>query len=360
MKRVSPSHILAFILITILSIACENEIQLFPEEIPANIMVYGIMDANSENQNVKIRKTFGGNTDLAGMAGNPDLFSPPESMIVRIEEHADESIIDHPLKRELFPKDPGLFSDDENVVYQGSFWTQEARKYDLIIEDTITGEVIRASTNAVAPPVVRFPTAENVSYNFNDTLNPFYVKYAPTGVVHFQQFFINYVEILHSGDTLYKTATFELRPKFKHPLRRVITYTRTYHREYVLNIMRMLILQDEAVRERQLHSFEFAIWSGDEHLRDYIKLAERFNDNRRQYFTNIEGGLGIFASCAHTRIEGIWPRTAFYNLLATGEKLSHLDFSPERFRDEFRKEALPLPDLKSLSSGGVADQYKPD
>jgi hypothetical protein len=360
MKRVSPSRILAFTLIILLCIACENEIQLFPEEIPANIMVYGIMDANSADQNVKIRKTFGGNTNLVGMAGNPDLFSPPESMKVRIEEYTDEGVIDHPLTRELFPKDPGLFSDDENVVFQGSFWTKEAQRYDLIIEDTLTGEVIRSSTMAVAPPIVRFPTAENVSYNFNDTINPFYVKYKPTGVVHFQQFFINYVEILHSGDTLYKTATFELRPKFKHPLRRVITYTRTYHKEYVLNIMRMLILQDEEVRERQLHSFEFAIWAGDEYLRDYIKLAERFNDNRRQYFSNIEGGLGLFASCAHTRIEGIWPRTAFYNVLANTEKLSHLSFSAHRFKDEFRKGALPPPSFKSLSSSGVVNQINPD
>lgn len=360
MTLVSPLRSFGFLLIILLCFSCSNEIQLFPEEMESALMVYGILDANSDNQYVKIRKTFGGNSDLEGMAGDADRFNPPGSLLVRIDEWTDEGINSHQLIRSQLEKDPGIFSTAENVIYKGSFLPYAGKQYDLFIEDTASGEIIMASTHQIAPPVVRFPLLDHTVYSFADTLNPFYVKYVPSGSVHLQQFFINYIELLNSGDTLYKTVNFELNPIFKHPRINITTYTRTYHKDYVINIIRMLINEDEDVKERQLHSFDIVIWAGDEYLKDYLQLANQFNDNRRQFFSNIDGGMGIFAAAAHTNIEGIWPRSDFYDTLALTSRLEHLKFSAERFIGEFHKRPLPIPEFNFSLSNQIDDGILPE
>ena len=321
-------------------VSCENEIKLFPDDMPSQLMIYGILDANSDQQNIKIRKTFGGNSDLNGMTQNPDLFIPSDSLIVKLKEWREDGLVNHYLSPYTLAKESGQFSETGNIIYQGTIPLIMDTRYDLYIENTKTREVVRATTKAIEPPVMRFPTADHTVYRFADTINHFYIKYVPTGSVHLQQFFINYIELLYSGDTLFSTVDFQLTPKFIHPGRPVSTYTRTYSKDYVLNIMRMLIPEKAEVRERQLHSFDFIIWAGDEHLKDYVQLAEKYNDNRRQFFSNISGGLGIFAACAHTSIEGIWPRKEFYDTIANSFRLRNLHFSTERYKGEFKKEEV--------------------
>ncbi len=346
MTKVSIVRFIVFFQIILICFSCGNEIKLFPDEIPSEYMVYGILDANSDSQYVKIRKTFGGNSDLAGMTGNSALFNPPDSLEVRIEEWTETGVNFFPLTKSLLSKEPGLFDEETNIVFQGAFLPTEKTRYDLYIRDPETEKVIKASTEQIAKPIIRFPTTGHTVYRFADTLNAFYVKYVPTGSVHLQQFYINYIEILNSGDTLYKTANFELNPRFKHPLRPVVTYTRTYSKDYVVNLIRMLILKDESVIERQLHSFDFFVWAGDEYLKDYLQLAENYNDNRRQFFSNIDGGMGIFAACAHSKIEGVYPRQYFYDTLATAYRLKDLSFSKQRFEGEFIKKKPRIPDFK--------------
>lgn len=345
MDRYPFSRILGIVSVILICVSCGNEINLFPDEIPSAYMVYGILDANSEDQFVKIRKTFGGNSDIEELTGNNDLFNPPEYLSVEIEEWSDESSMIYPMTRNSLLKDPGLFADDINVIYHGSFLPEKTHRYNLLIKDPESGLVINASTQVVAPPNVRFPIVDHVKYRFSDTLNHFYVKYEPTGSVHMQQFFINYIEILHSGDTLFQTVCFNVRPRFKEPGRPVVTYTRTYSKNYVLNIMHMLIKEKESVAERQLHSFDFFVWAGDEHLKNYLQLSEKFNDNRRQFFSNIEGGLGIFAACSHVGLEGIWPLKYFYDTIANSSKISNLSFSNKRYSGEFMNGTRPFPIL---------------
>ena len=350
MIRPSFNYSILLLLISLVFCSCENEIQLFPEGTDSTLMVYGILDANSPNQYVKIRKTFGGNTDLAGLVGNHELSRPPDSLKVNILESLETRSYKHSLSRVDMLKEPGQFSDDENIIYQGSFWLIGTNRYDLIIDDPETGTQVTASTNAIEPPVLRFPTQGNTKYNFADTVNHFYVKYVPSGSVHLQQFYINYVEILNTGDTLFKTANFELHARFRHPARPVVTYTRTYSKDYVVNIIRYLVPEDYNVIERQLYSFDFVVWAGDEYLKDYLQLAEKFNDNRRQFFSNIEGGLGIFAACSHTSVEGIYPRQQFFDTLANSGRLKNLFFSNHRFGGEFIKSTKSIPNFKATSS----------
>ena len=324
---------------------CANDIHLFPEEVPSEYMVFGILDANSEDQFIKIRKTFGGNMSLNEMAGEPEMFLPPDSISVRVEEWTDDGIIFHPFEMQVLEKESGIFSELNNHIHYGKFGLEDGRKYGLRILDEESNIEITASTIAIDPPDLRFPTTGNTKYRFADTVNHFYVKYAPTGAVHLQQFFINYVDILKNGDTLFRTAKHELRPRFRHPEYPVVTYTRTYSKDYVVNIFRMIIEEDENVRERQLYSFDFLVWAGDEYLKDYLQLAEKFNDHRRQYFTNIEGGMGIFAACSHSGVDGIYPRQAFFDTLANAERLINHKFSNIRFRGDFVKGDVSFPEF---------------
>ena len=299
-------------------------------------MVFGILDANSDQQYVKIRMTFGGNSDLIGMTSNPELFIPPASLEVRIGEFEEDGKVDYILQRDVMVKDPGIFSVSNNVIYGGLFKVKGGSTYQLEIQDIPSGLEIKSSTVAIDPPKLRFPLGGNL-FNFADTVNPFYVKYEPTGSVHLQQFFINFAEMLHSGDTVFRTVRFDLNPRFKHPLRPVITYTRTYSKDYLLNIMRMLIKADENVAERQLFSFDIIIWAGDQYLKDYLQLSAKYNDHRRLFFSNIEGGLGLFAACSHVMIEEIYPRQQFFDTIARAERLKQLHFANRRFSGEFIK-----------------------
>ena len=125
MSKFTGIRLFSFILILLAGFGCANEIKLFPDEVPSEYMVFGIMDANSPNQYIKIRKTFGGNTGLEQMAANPDLFLPPDSIEVRLEEWTDDGIVFHPLKRIVLEKDVGLFAEHNNVVYHGLLELEE-------------------------------------------------------------------------------------------------------------------------------------------------------------------------------------------------------------------------------------------
>jgi hypothetical protein len=344
MKKFSGIRSLLLMPVLLLCCSCANEIRLFPENIPSEYMVFGILDANSDNQYIKIRKTFGGNSDLPGMTGNSELFSPPVTMTVKVEEWKEEDVVIHELSRDLIPKQPGLFDTDNNIIYSGIFAVMKGVEYHLFIEDASSGLEIKASTIAIEPPRLRFPMGGHI-FNFADTLNPFYVKYEPTGSVHLQQFFINFAELLNTGDTIFRTVRFDLNPRFKHPERPVLTYTRNYSKDYILNIMRMLILPDDDVAERQLYSFDIIVWAGDQYLKDYLQLADNYNDNRKQFFSNIEGGMGIFAACSHTSIEEMYPRQSFFDTIANASRLAGLHFSNMRFSGDFKKKAVAGPEL---------------
>ncbi len=326
------------VLIVSLLSSCANEIDLFPDDVPSRYMVYGILDADDSIQQIKVRKTFAGEDAQIQLAENSDLFLPDPSIEIFVEEQNSdgENRIDFSVVN--YPKDIGYFANDRNPVHQANFTPVKGNYYKLTILDPELDMPVTAVLKAIPTPLIAYPFVGNALYNFADTVNPFFFKFSATGEVHLQQFYVNFIEIDDSGDTTYHHNRFDLRPRYKDSTYRVNYYTRSMSLGYIFNIIRSKVVEKPEVTKRLLHSFDYKVWAGDQVMSNYLQFAEKFPDNRKMYFSNIENGFGFFAASSHAEIQNIYPTQPFYDTLILDPVTRDLKFLKYRFQGEFVRE----------------------
>lgn len=318
--------------------SCDNEIKLFPDVVPSMYMIYGILDSNDSIQQIKVRKTFGGSDTQNNLAGNSDLFLPAENIRVMVVTGSGSDSISYEFSSTEYDKDVGFFANDRNPVHEAYFKPVKGQYYRLILVDPELSEPITATLKAIGAPLITYPFNGNAYYRFSDVHNPFYFQFTATGQVHLQQFFVNYLEINKDGDTIYTQSRFDLSPKYKDSTQTTRYYGKEFGISYILNIIHMRVIEDEEVMSRVLHSFDYVVWAGDQVMKDYLQLAERFPDNRKMFFSNIENGFGFFAASSHSRIENLYPTQAFFDTLVTCPVTKDLKFQNHKFIGEFRRE----------------------
>jgi hypothetical protein len=64
-------------------------------------------------------------------------------------------------------------------------------------------------------------------------------------------------------------------------------------------------------------------------------MASKYEDNRKQFFSNINGGYGLFASSSHTSATSLKPDDIFLNNLADGKATRQLKFKPYLYISRF-------------------------
>lgn len=327
---------LLWILLAILLVhSCDNEIDLYPDDVPSQYMIYGILDSEDSIQQIKIRKTFGGDDSQQSLASESESFLPSEDIVVKVIHGSGNNEQVYEFRSQEYVKDFGFFANDKNPIHVAEFQPKRGEEYRLVIDDPELPEPIIASITAIRTPVITSPFYGDAYYGFTDTLNPFYFQCQSAGQVHLLQFFVNYLEISNNNDTSYVHSSFDLRPIFRDTLSTVRYIGKAFSLSYILNIIRMQVVESDDVKLRYLHSFDFVIWAGDQTLRNFIQLAQQFPDNRKLFFSNVSGGFGFFAASSHARAENLYPTKAFFDTLMTCPVTKDLKFMDHKYIGDF-------------------------
>ncbi|MFA6127467.1 MAG: hypothetical protein WC699_09190 [Bacteroidales bacterium] len=333
--------------------SCENDIQLINKNQDKTYVVFGLLNSTDPLQQVKIRMTSITDAALLDIAADSTEFSASPDLQVTIQEWQNDFYATFPLKPVQYPKEPGIFMNTRNDLYETMITPSKDMSYKLMIVNPDNGDLITSKVVPVPVPKLGSPNWSWVRYNFSLPSDPFNIRFyeVPRTNVYLIRFTLHYIEVFTAGDTLVRSNSFVLRPIYvddppeysaKHD-NLGNEHNRHMTKGYTYNVFDELIADNDAVNFRQLICFEVSVWGGDENLRNYTELGIKFTDNRKQYFSNINNGIGFFGACSHVDCTGVLPDQDFMDSLPLYSRTSHLKFKTELFKTTH----VPAP----LSSG---------
>jgi hypothetical protein len=237
------------------------------------------------------------------------------------------------------PQTGGVFAQDSNLIYElARYFPYPRRSFTLRIENQTAGKELSSTIRTMEPAYFVYPEqfwVDRGKFNLTDQNRPFVVHYGatPASVLTVS---IKYVDIMYSGDTICRKANHSDPPLFL-PLIGSPQYENG--REFTLNDWWLLfnrsIPDDPQVNFRQFYRFDFTLWTGDSAIAKYYDVANRFTDNRRQSFSNIEGGMGLFFAASHAKVTNVEPHEKFHLFLSTNDTTAHLKFLSHPFRGTY-------------------------
>lgn len=329
-------------LVLILLCACENDITLFKPDQKKSYVVFGLLNFTDPLQQVKIRMTSVADAAVIDLSKDSSAFAAPPELQVTMQEWQGNYYATFPLQKVHYPKEPGVFFNTSNDIYQTSFSPFLDMEYKLIVTNPDNGDLITAKIVPVPAPKLGAPNWPWIRYNFSLEGDPFNVRFdeVPRIHVYLIRFLIRYIEVYENGDTLWQTGAFVHQPHFVddppeyNPKHENLGSQHNQHmnKKFTYNTFDQTIPDRAGVSFRQLICFEVAVWGGDQNLRNYTEFGLKFNDNRKQLFTNISNGIGFFGACSHSDCTGILPDQAFMDSLPLYYRTSRLKFRTDLFR----------------------------
>ncbi len=285
-------------------------------------VVYGLLDQSADTQFVKINKSFIGDGNNAEYASINDslLFS---SVSARVEERLNGSLSNTYYLEELWvgSLDDGMFYEDSQKVYYfvPSAPLNDEALYRLVIETAELGEPITAETYLIDGSGLDFNNIFKLTLGWNglqlsdvDLGTDLYydpqIKWvtAPRGKRYELLMKFNYLEFTTASSTL-KTIYWKLSTQTS------VGASGGDDMHYNLNgeaFFEMIssrldgYANEAAVLKREVKGVEFIVSTGNEDLNLYMEVNEPATGvvTERPSFTNIDGGIGLFASKYKTSV----------------------------------------------------------
>ncbi|HRI28959.1 MAG TPA: hypothetical protein PK715_12940 [Chitinophagales bacterium] len=305
-------------------------------------IVYGLLDAGQQTQYIRINKAFlSKNTSALEIAPIADSLyhNPPAQVVMKAFDNqnnlkqtlnltrvnaADEGIV----------KDEGLFAANPYFLYKAATTINDSYRYTIEIT-TPENKVITAGTDVVG----NFETIRP-DPNFEVSLlsENYTMRWSPSNEVgiYDMDLFIRYDEqrLDPSGNiiTVPKSLKWNV---FSNLVRETAIETGrvTYNLniEAFFNYLNQQIGNVDSVQYRFFKGLDFVIHAGSNELKTFndVKLAQ-FGITSSQIlleYTNINGGLGLFASRYSKRIENVKLTTQSIDLLACDPRTKALKFA---------------------------------
>jgi hypothetical protein len=311
-------------------IGCDSEIDLYPDSEINEVVVYGILDCSSSDQIINI-----------GRLGSPKVHDDhtfeslveinPDTVQVSVQAWSGEIYGTYYLAPVLAESDPSSMAK-----FSGLFEPYEFMEYKLQVFGLNSGIIATGKTLPLSDPKVLRPGMSGMPISLGDSLNYFECKYStvPRAMIYKTQVSIQYVEFTEYGDTLFQEAEYGFSPVYVDDPPDYIDSRINYGKEitmafapsYMLNVFNKMVKVNRDVVSRILYRMSFTVWAGDAVLRNYLQMADKYDDNRKQFFSNINGGYGLFASTSHTTVDGLRVDEKFLEMLANDETTEGLKF----------------------------------
>ncbi|MFH0761303.1 MAG: hypothetical protein V2A67_07345 [Bacteroidota bacterium] len=344
MNRLSACRLLPVTLIlVVLLVSCANDIDLFRQDQEKEYVVFGLLNSSDPLQQVKVRLTSISDAPLEELITDSSEFSAPENLQVMVQEWYNQDYAIYNLEPVDYEKEPGVFFNTRNTIYESRFNPDMDMEYKLIISNPDSGDLITSKIVPVPAPILGAPSWPWIHYSFSYDADPFNIRFkeVPRVYVYLIRFTIRYLEVGFGNDSVIRENSYVFKPRYSNdPPEYEATrensgneHNRSMTKIYTYNVMRISIPDRDQVLYRQLICFKVSVWGGDQNLRNYIELGTKFTDNRRYMFSNINNGIGVFGACSYSACDGVLPDQAFLDSLPLNTRTASLKFRTELYKE---------------------------
>jgi len=311
-KKLTPVYrilISALFAVFTLLFSCKNEL-----DINANwketIVVYGMLNANDSVQYIRVSKAFlnekTGALQVAKISDSLYL----DSAVVKLRS-SDNSFSDKLTRVWNIAKDSGLFANDINPLYKlsttGARALDPAKRYILEVLSPKTGNTVRAETNLVGLSNILSPFRDSTS---NFAVTPEYLtislKAGQNSFAYDIKLDITYDEfpVNDTFKKITKVATWNMLTNASALGSSNMLYK--IPRLALLQFLRNTITADPGLYHRMKY-VGMRVFGGNQLLLDYISVNEPSIGivQKQAEFSNIQGGIGLFASRCIQRIDKV-------------------------------------------------------
>jgi len=305
--------------------ACETDFEVNSnwKEVP---VVYGLLDQSQSHQYIKINKAFIGDNENDAeeiASSNADSVNYyPENLDVKLYKlrdgnFGDFEIIDSIIFNDtILDKDDGLFSTENNIIYTiptNAFLhgvNDDDKYYRLSILNNKTSKLVTAQTQLISALNLNIPLNKPMGFYSPIPTPPFAaplektrtsVNWIPSrnGVVYEIIARIHYTDFFQD-DTIANYIDW-IQPQIIFNGQQEMVYT--FEGDLFVNAIASKIDNDNSsLIARRLSYAELFFTVGSEDLYTYISVNEPFEGivQERPVFSNIENGIGLFASRYNT------------------------------------------------------------
>ena len=299
---------LIFSFIAVLFISCETDFDVNAEW-EAITVVYGLLDASTDTQYIKINKAYLGEGDAMMMAQYSDSinFNPNN---LKVELHklvSNDTLLSITLDTTLIDKEDGLFAVDNNIIYRAviptGFLTNN-NTYSITMKDYLSSNEVSSNTGLIS----------NFSFkNFNSAYKFGFYNPSLVDSAKFRSKTILW-EKVKNGEV------YQLDVRFNYLENGVLKSLVWSQGEEVfvgsdamqtklegIKLFNFLSLELNDMTFQGIRSFvnlDLVMTVGTEDLNTYIKINEPITGitQQRPQFTNIKNGIGLFSS-RYTHVE---------------------------------------------------------
>jgi hypothetical protein len=280
------------------------------------MVVYGILDASSQYQYIKINRAFLGEGNALEYAQIPDSTLYPYLLDVKLDvlNASGNSVLTSPLDVDTVNiwKDGGVFFSglqpyyrikmrDYSVNYSGdTTWLNPNYTYKLTISDPVTGNIYESEAPGLGNLSITTPSSwvANVTFDQDQTSS---IKFSSisNGKLYDGKITIHYYEIYDSnpGDTIEKTIVWELGSIKSSTIDGDEDLNINYSNWTFFDMLAANIeVRDDVTR--YMGYVDFYVTVGAEDLSTYIDVNQPSNSiiQERPSFSNISNGIGLFSS----------------------------------------------------------------
>lgn len=324
------------LLLSVSLLSCESEPDIMNDDAPLALFVWGYVDMQSGKHQVRIRRAIQEEGNMYELTQDPGLLLPADPLRVDLiiyssEDDKNPTVIEmHPV---VYPKEEGNFSSEQNIIHEVEYPIPEFSSCQVQIHNLATGEITTSGKVSVRAPHFIFPYYigwYDMQFNFTIPDDPFHVTF-PSSENYVLKLIteIKYLDILNNGDTIFQKRIFEGQAIYG--LDDNKKYNRDFQLEYIFNIFNRIIPDNPEVKYRMFHRFKFKVWAGSFGLRNHLQLADRHDDNRKLFYSNISGGYGLFYACDYSETNNIKPTPPFITALWESPETKNLKFSRYRY-----------------------------
>ena len=286
----------------VLFTACETDFDVNAKWQETTV-VYGLLDASTDTQYVRINKAFLGEMDALQMAQYADSinFNPNdlEVKLHKLEEYSNDTLSSITLDTTLIDKEDGLFATDNNIIYRAvtptGFLTNNNR-YAITIKNLNSGNKVSANTEVIS------------DFSFKNFNSAYKFGFYNPNLADSSKFLSKTIE----WDKSENGAIYQLDIKFNY-LENGVTKTLVWSQPLAtftgssmeakiegvkfFNFLSQNLTNDTTV-VRQFLDLDLVMTVATENLNTYIKVNEPITGivQQRPEFTNINNGIGIFSS----------------------------------------------------------------
>lgn len=293
--------------------SCSTDVNINADykEIP---IVYCVLDPSMEYQFVKVNKAFLGEKDVAEMAQVSDSLYFKSNVNVVLKKYNKEELVaswnfDY---CDTIKKDEGFFANDKNILYAKKINFGENTKnntYELIVDIGNGKHIIKnkLKLNLVTDIDVYTRQAKDNSVTNYKMItianyeNSFFYEYRPGNSAVTTEVYLkfNYFEVLKS-DTTYKSILLPILKNEGNTNNNNDAMKKTFNIASFYDIISNTIPVVEGIKRYVVvpNSYNFIVYSAEENYYIYTQVTKPSTGivQFRPTYTNLEGGLGIFAS----------------------------------------------------------------